>query len=826
MTDSTSSRTSRSHRSEGSSVFWCTALPLLIVYHLTGARTVTGEDSGELVTAAWQWGVAHPPGTPLWVMTVGVFQRIFGGLSPAGSAALASGVFTAMTMGFMAKIMTSLGVRGVIAVLASWTVGLGTEIWNHATIAEVYPLNLCLLAASIFMFLRWREKPIQKRLTWMALTYGCGLATHPTFFLFLPVLVPALLLSHPRVVLSIKSLGLGLLCLALPHVLYLQVAIAAANDPYVSWGVEPTFSSVFAHAMRQAYESGPEKTQITLTKLLAQAQVFGQYLTLEFTLVGLVVATSGLWLLYRRDRFAGGLFAALVLLGSFGMLAFLKFDLEREEMVAARVFLMPAYLFLGVGLAFAGQGIWERLGDRRRGASLAFLSLVPFLVGAFRWSDHDRTQYFWAEDYGRAILNPLPKDAVLLPGGDTSTFPLLYLQGVLQLRSDVLILDRSGVIERHEALALLPEHVAQKYADAPEADLRMAVLLQSTRPVVVMRRESLPTRSGRTLVPLGLGFVVMPPLSAEDHDVMLRRQGEFLDKLVFRNDTSRTVKDHTSDVIRGHVAQVRAAYAFERKNQETALAQLQVATDLSQGIKESLNNIGALLAENCHHEKALRLFEQALAIRGDYHLGRRNYVLTLRSLGRAKDALTEAARGLAIDPKDDLLFEEAAKAALQIPDGPALHRICDRRESVDPADARPHRFRGIYALHHEGAVLLAKAHFEQALRLDPEDSESQEAVRDIDARLQMVVATKTPGADNPDAALTLSRLLASDYLFDSGRRGPEGASSRKAGTTAPAVFHIPGGGDVHRLQQGARPQSIAPQLRTPDPRILPRSLNH
>ena len=40
----------------------------LAVYSITCARTVTGEDSGELIAAAYTFGVAHPPGYPIWVI--------------------------------------------------------------------------------------------------------------------------------------------------------------------------------------------------------------------------------------------------------------------------------------------------------------------------------------------------------------------------------------------------------------------------------------------------------------------------------------------------------------------------------------------------------------------------------------------------------------------------------------------------------------------------------------------------------------------------------------------------------------------------------------
>ena len=69
-------------------LFLGAALPLLVLYGATRARTVTGEDSGELITAAYQLGIAHPPGYPIWVLLTKVFQTVFSGVNPAWRGAI------------------------------------------------------------------------------------------------------------------------------------------------------------------------------------------------------------------------------------------------------------------------------------------------------------------------------------------------------------------------------------------------------------------------------------------------------------------------------------------------------------------------------------------------------------------------------------------------------------------------------------------------------------------------------------------------------------------------------------------------------------------
>ena len=126
---------------------------LLACYLITLAPGVTFWDAGEFITAAWTFGIPHPPGTPLYV-ALGHFWVLM--LAPLLGAALAmnllSAVATSMAGGVTAWMLArkrgssdtgvTSDVRTWRAVAAALAAGLMASAWANATETEVYAIAL------------------------------------------------------------------------------------------------------------------------------------------------------------------------------------------------------------------------------------------------------------------------------------------------------------------------------------------------------------------------------------------------------------------------------------------------------------------------------------------------------------------------------------------------------------------------------------------------------------------------------------------------------------------------------------------------------------
>src|SRR5437868_4772167 len=113
-------------------------LAVFAIYYCTCAPTVTGEDSGEFITAAYHFGVPHPPGYPLWTILCGIWLKVFDFGVIAWRANIFSGVCMAIGVGVMASVLRRMGFRPVIAGAAAIAAGLADAVWSQSTITEVY----------------------------------------------------------------------------------------------------------------------------------------------------------------------------------------------------------------------------------------------------------------------------------------------------------------------------------------------------------------------------------------------------------------------------------------------------------------------------------------------------------------------------------------------------------------------------------------------------------------------------------------------------------------------------------------------------------------
>ncbi|HET9453603.1 MAG TPA: DUF2723 domain-containing protein [Gemmatimonadaceae bacterium] len=120
------------------------AVVLLLAYAGTLAPDVTFWDAGEFIAAAHSLGIPHPPGTPLYILLLHVWGKLFFFLPYAVATNLFSAASTALAAALLGRLVHRWTGSWHMAVAAAIASGSMSSVWLNATETEVYAASLAL----------------------------------------------------------------------------------------------------------------------------------------------------------------------------------------------------------------------------------------------------------------------------------------------------------------------------------------------------------------------------------------------------------------------------------------------------------------------------------------------------------------------------------------------------------------------------------------------------------------------------------------------------------------------------------------------------------
>jgi tetratricopeptide (TPR) repeat protein len=102
-------------------------------------------------------------------------------------------------------------------------------------------------------------------------------------------------------------------------------------------------------------------------------------------------------------------------------------------------------MWIGLGVLALYEGLKKILPDTVNASlvSLVTLILVPGIMIAENYNDHDRSNRYTARDLGANYLKTCAEQAVIFTNGDNDTFPLWYNQEVEHVRTDLRVCNLS-----------------------------------------------------------------------------------------------------------------------------------------------------------------------------------------------------------------------------------------------------------------------------------------------------------------------------------------------------------------------------------------------
>ncbi len=425
-------------------------------------------DSGEFQFAAWQLGLAHPTGYPLYLIMGWFWQHALAlvGFSPAWAlnafSALTAGVGVGLLYWIMAQwVPLRSPQRRIVGLYSATLLAINLTYWSQALIAEVYALHVVLMLALLLATHSLVRIPTLRRLLLVAALAGLALTHHAMSLLWLP----ALLLYWFRADWGwrrfswwhwLLAIGAGLL----PLLLYLYIPLRSGPEasPWYHQRLGDGTLTLYANnwASFWAFFSGQSigvgfRTLRDALAQIPQAAWLWQY---HLGWVGLVMMAAGLvWLKVTRRH-------AILIATLFYVIAQQLFNLF-YNIGDILVYYIPLYLvgaiWAGFGMAALVTGQWstnqtpltststtppsnpplppeQGQGLRSVGMVVGIAILLLVMLELPITSEQiDQSTSTVARDQWEQILAADPPDNAILVSNDRNEIvPLFYLQTVEQ----------------------------------------------------------------------------------------------------------------------------------------------------------------------------------------------------------------------------------------------------------------------------------------------------------------------------------------------------------------------------------------------------------
>ena len=378
---------------------------VLLLYLITLSPSTAMWDTSEYIAAAFDFGLPHPPGNPLFVILGRLFAilpiapnvamriNILAALCSAGAAGMWFLVTERVLVGWLAERWQRIA-GGSLAALIGAT---AFTVWAQSVVNEkVYTVSLFGLALVSWLMVRWCDESDGPRsdrlLVLIGYLSGLGYANHMAGFLALPAVAVAVVTLRPRTLLRWKLLLAIAGALMLGMTPFLTQPLRAARFPGINEGeptgcathigVSCTFSSETYDRFMYNFNRGqygkpalsdrqaPISAQIGMWWLYFRWQwlrdPFDGHAGFQNTLATLLLLLGGLggYVHWKRDRRSFSYLGPLMLTVTLGLIYYMNFKygasqaLDLGETVAREV-RDRDYFYLW---SFSAWSVWAALG--------------------------------------------------------------------------------------------------------------------------------------------------------------------------------------------------------------------------------------------------------------------------------------------------------------------------------------------------------------------------------------------------------------------------------------------------------------------------------
>lgn len=434
-------------------------IAFLFLYISQQVTSIYGGDSGELVSAAYTWGIAHPPGYPLYTFLGALLSHVVTGGTVAWRVGFLSSVPMAVSVYFLWRIIHRLTQNLLAPTIASVWYGLLYPVWLYAITPEVFGMYAMFSAVFVYLTIVWIEDQNTRTLLLLAFVTGLALTHHHLILLAIAASSFTLYKYYKKPIATLRThVGRFVFLFAVGFAPYVYAPVASFFNPPFDREHAATLVGFLRLITRASYGSFRASGFTTggIFNGIADMATFIQYMYKDFTIIGIAFALAGLYSLWvtrkRVFTFIAAYLTLLLLYFSYaGFPVVNNFQLGTLE----RFFIVPYQIIavcVGVGSAFLCEKIVTIISGTK---SMSFLKrtllftvvygiIVVIPLSAFRNNyasfallTRDTTLERYAED----ILAGIPNGAVYGVYQDTTSSAMDYAHYVQGKRPDMIFLN-------------------------------------------------------------------------------------------------------------------------------------------------------------------------------------------------------------------------------------------------------------------------------------------------------------------------------------------------------------------------------------------------
>ncbi|KAK3769088.1 hypothetical protein RRG08_032078 [Elysia crispata] len=432
------------------------SLVTFAVYVRTLHPSLPGGDSGELVVAAHDFGVSHPPGYPLFTLLSMCVLHVIPVGSPIWKINILSATFGAIASGIIYIIIYRLCSNHGAGLVGSFMFSLSPLVWTWSGCAEVFSLNNFLLAA---LLLTAVEFDIGKAKNRIKLSYvgsflcGLCLSNQHTSVLYIVFLVPWVMLRLWKLeLLSLDSVLKVTVAFMLGLIPYLYLPISSiANVARWTWGDQSSLNGFITHLLRQEYGTWDLLKDHSGQGFIHGMQSYLTHIAADLSVLVSSFAALSMWITAQRYKTSGSsvlvIFTAMVI----GYNAFFcwRANLDMSNPLFLKVverFWIQSDLVVVVLASVSFADVYRLFSERfnLKGYSFHYFLMMPLLALQLHRSLTlcNNSNNTVVRDFALQSLAVFPNNSIILTKGDLPSNSYRYFHFCEGVRPDLTIFDQ------------------------------------------------------------------------------------------------------------------------------------------------------------------------------------------------------------------------------------------------------------------------------------------------------------------------------------------------------------------------------------------------